>query len=167
MEGKLSGLKSKLAWFCQAQVEDTEFVHELTSFARQAERLLHGEYQPPSERDLDAGKQSLRTFFSDQKVVDFTVAHGIVCADLHKWWWPREQRTGEVRNLPTLRGTLRITNGVVAFIENSAGEVHLVHNENFKFDRAVNGVAKPKKPSPAKPAKPGSLTAEQWKALLE
>ncbi len=158
--------KMKVAEAARATMTEADFVHALEGFVKRGQRLLNGDYKPPTEREVEDGDRGFGRFVSDQKVIDFCTEKGIVLNQMHKWWWYREQRQGEVRDLPTMRGFARITNGMVLYLEDSAGQVLLVHNDNFKFDRKEND-GEPKAKAAASRKTGSGLSRAVFAGLLE
>jgi len=160
--------RMKVAEAARAPLTEQKFVEALEGLVKHGQRLLNGEYRPPSEREVEDGAKDFGRFVSDQKVVDFTTQKGIVLEKMHKWWWLREQRTGECRDLPGLRGFARITNGLVMYIEDSSGATFLVHNDNFKFDRVESDSSNSSSTKVPKSAqRKGGLSRVEFEGLLE
>lgn len=133
-ETDIKDLKAKVMGLISRHTGDREFIDWLILYAKRGQEILHGGHEEPPS---DVCRES-RLFHNDQKVVDFAHAKHLVLDKRCLWWWIRDQHEGEIQGLPGIRGTERITNGIIVYIEKGDGTVVQGHREWFKKDKKAS-----------------------------
>jgi hypothetical protein len=138
----LRELCSKLRCDCEAMLDGrmnpAQLPATLRSYEVHAKTVLQRD--TPSSQGGEAcdkySKASLLAWAKDMRVQDFIQTRRVWCFPRKGLWrWIEEdERQSQVWALPTLRGTPRITDGVLCVLEKQDGSCSVVHLENLVKD---------------------------------
>lgn len=91
------------------------------------------------ELEQDAYRH-LRQYNNHSMLIEFCAKHRVVLPQSEIWWYVRDEVEGHVKGIYTeegkevIRGVMRITNGLIAWVEKRDGTLVQVHKEWWKND---------------------------------
>lgn len=121
--------------------------HKLGVFQQEINHIMHPVQTDTLRQQTDA-ERAWGEFTRDQRVIDFCEAKHLTLEKGRMWYWCSEQQRkdgsrlyGTVVGLEGganhIRGTPRITNGCVVWLEQEDGSMFLAHWDWFKKERKV------------------------------
>lgn len=128
--------------YADGQLGHIELLKWLVEYGIRANSLLHpsgAEVQGQGKLEQDAYRH-LKQYNNHSMLINFCARHGIVLPQGEIWWYLRDQVEGHVMGIYTeegkevIRGIMRITNGLLGWVEKKDGTLIQVHREWWKRD---------------------------------
>ncbi len=136
--GKVNASNSAYA---DGRLTHIECLKWLVEYGIRANELLHPSgAEVQGEMESDAYRH-LRQYNNHTALINFCAKNGLVLPKHEVWWYLRDEVEGHVKGIYTpegaevIRGIMRITNGITAWVEKKDGSLVLVHKEWWQKDR--------------------------------
>lgn len=138
--GKVNSATSSYA---DGKLTHMELLKWLVEYGNRANDLLHPRSDTPEGQGEWDGQayRHLRQYNNHTALIDFCAKHNLTLPKNEIWWYIRDQTEGHVKGIYTeegkdvIRGVMRITNGLIAWVEKRDGTLVQVHNEWWQKDR--------------------------------
>lgn len=127
--------------YADGKLTHIELLRWLVEYGNRANDLLHPSGAKGEQAIASDGFHHLRQYNNHTALIDFCAKHNLTLPQNEIWWYIRDQTEGHVKGIYTekgkdvIRGVMRITNGLIAWVEKRDGSLVQVHNEWWQKDR--------------------------------